>query len=90
MDFSDALKALKEGKKVARDGWNGRGQFVAFMPGFTIPAGMVNGRTAKFVPPDQDIVRGAYIALWSAQGVWQPGWVPSQGDLFAEDWMVVA
>lgn len=81
-----AVRNLKAGEKVRRSGWNGKGMFLAFMPAFTIPAGMVNGRTAKFVPLGQDVECGGYIAMWTAQGVWQPGWLASQADLLAEDW----
>lgn len=28
MDFGDALYALKNGKKVAREGWNGKGMWL--------------------------------------------------------------
>jgi uncharacterized protein DUF2829 len=28
MDFSDALAALKDGERVAREGWNGRDMYV--------------------------------------------------------------
>ena len=28
MDFGKAITALKEGKTVSREGWNGRGQFL--------------------------------------------------------------
>lgn len=28
MDFGKALEALKEGKKVAREGWNGKGMWI--------------------------------------------------------------
>jgi hypothetical protein len=24
--------------------------------------------------------------MWTAQGTWQPGWLPSQADQFAADW----
>ena len=88
-DFGWALSALKTGNRVHRAGWNGKGMYLAYMPDFVIPAGMVNGRTAKFVPPDQDIPCGAYIAMWTAQGVWQPGSLASQTDLLAEDWGLV-
>ncbi|WP_195367163.1 Thoeris anti-defense Tad2 family protein [Lachnospira eligens] len=27
MDFGEAIKLLKEGKKVARAGWNGKNQY---------------------------------------------------------------
>ena len=29
MDFGDAIKALKHGDHVARDGWNGRGMYLS-------------------------------------------------------------
>ena len=88
-DFGFALRMLKEGKRVARDGWNGKGMWLALMPGFVIPAGMVNERTRKFVPPDVDLNCGGYIVMWTAQQVWQPGWLASQADMLAEDWVVV-
>ena len=28
LDFGEALKLLKDGKRVARRGWNGKGQYV--------------------------------------------------------------
>ena len=28
MDFGDAIKALKEGKKLSRSGWNGKEQYI--------------------------------------------------------------
>lgn len=88
-DIGWAVRALKDGQKVARAGWNGKSMWLAHMPGFTIPAGMVNERTRKHVPPGVDIPCGGYIVMWTAQGVWQPGWLASQTDLLAEDWVIV-
>jgi len=28
MDFGEAIKALKDGKRVAREGWNGKGMYL--------------------------------------------------------------
>lgn len=88
MNIGEAVVALKDGKKVAREGWNGKGMWLCFMPGVTIAEGIVNGRTKKFVPAG-DLNVGGYIVMWTAQGVWQPGWLASQPDLLAEDWVVV-
>jgi len=33
VDFSSALLALKEGKKVAREGWNGKNMWIALCYG---------------------------------------------------------
>ena len=32
MNFGEALEAVKEGKKIARTGWNGKGMFVYYVP----------------------------------------------------------
>ena len=39
--------------------------------------------------PTGDLRVGAYIVMWTAQGVWQPGWLASQADMLADDWVVV-
>ena len=86
MDFGDAIRALKEGKKVARAGWNGKGMWLCYMPAFTVPEAnsrtQAHGITGAFPC-------GAYIVMWTAQGVWQPGWLASQSDMLAEDWTIV-
>ena len=35
LNFGDALALLKSGKKVAREGWNGKGMFLFLVPGST-------------------------------------------------------
>lgn len=88
LDFGQALTALKAGRRVCREGWNGKGMWLAMMPAMTVPEGMVNARTKVFVPRG-DLHVGAYIVMWTAQGTWQPGWLASQADMLADDWMVV-
>jgi len=75
MNFGEALSHLKQREKIARKGWNGKGQYVTL-----IPAG--NARFQHY--PMQDC-----FGLKNAQGNMQPGWVPSVGDCLAEDWEVV-
>lgn len=79
-DFSDALMWLKEGKRVQRAGWNGAGQWVVLIdPGNAMYT--KGGASAPMQP---------CLGLKNAQGSMQPGWVPSMGDLMADDWQVVA
>lgn len=81
-DFSDALMWLKEGRRVARAGWNGKNQFVVLVkPGF-YDVGCSTGAKAGALQP--------FLALKNAQDMFQPGWIPSMGDLMATDWRVVA
>lgn len=83
-DFSDALMWLKEGKRVARKGWNGNGQFCWMVPAGQYPARM---EAIKGHFPGDMVPYGAYFALKNAQDVVVP-WVPSVGDLLATDWQV--
>lgn len=88
MNFGKAIEALKEGKRVCREGWNGKGMWLCMMPDVIIPEGIINGRTKKFIP-NGDLNCKKYIVIKDAQGGWQPGWLPSQQDIFSEDWMIL-
>jgi hypothetical protein len=86
MNFGQAIEALKEGKKVSREGWNGKNMWLVYMPPFRVE--QPNERTqAHGIKDSFDC--GGYIVMWTAKGVWQPGWSASQEDMFAEDWGVV-
>lgn len=83
-DFSDALIWLKEGKRVSRAGWNGKGQFVEIWrmsDRLSWPTG---------TNPSQHVPMKSCFVLVNTQGEAQPGWVPSMGDLMADDWKVVS
>jgi hypothetical protein len=41
LDFGKALEALKEGKRVARKGWNGKGMFIFMRPADKLHVDMV-------------------------------------------------
>lgn len=88
-DFGYAIQLLKEGKKVAREGWNGKGMWIVLMPELYLDAGVVNGRTSKHLGEGVDLDSQPYIAMFTAQGKWQPGWLCSQHDLLSEDWYLV-
>ena len=96
MPFGHALEAARKGLKIARKGWNGKGQFVVMQPELKLPPfsttgthRKVNDRTAKFIGEDAPLDCPPYCCLFNAQSQWVCGWVPSQGDLFADDWCVV-
>lgn len=94
MNFGQALEALKEGKKIQREGWNGKGQFAVKAGGYSVALDKVRPDThftKEFLESEgaTAFVIAPHIDLWNAQKVYVPGWVPSQGDLFAEDWGIV-
>jgi hypothetical protein len=91
-----AVAQMREGKKVRRAGWNGRGMWLVLMPELKLPphssqelGAKVNDRTAKHIGPDTPLDSQPYISMWTAQGQWQPGWLCSQADLLATDWELV-
>jgi hypothetical protein len=88
MNFRQAIEEAKNGNKIARAGWNGKNMWVCHMPEITIPEGMINGRTKKFVPSG-NLQVGGYFVIFTAQGIWQPGWLASQNDMLANDWELV-
>ena len=86
MDFGKALEKLKEGKKVRRKGWNGKGMFIYY-----VPKGEYKPYTeiAEQLVNENGLVEyGAYIAIKTVQGNVVP-WLASQTDILAEDWEVV-
>lgn len=84
MDFGEALYHLRQGRKVARAGWNGKGMFLYHVPANSYPAqtDVAKAHFGDMVP------YGAYIAMKSAQGNVVP-WLASQTDMLAEDWEIV-
>lgn len=92
MNFGQAIEALKDGKKIARAGWNGKGMWLAYSPGSkALPAerfwagpnreyAHANGGTADVLP---------CITMKIATGEILMGWLASQTDIFAEDWQTV-
>ena len=95
-DFGAAISALKQGKRVARAGWNGKGMWLVYMSGMSLPPynaqgtdRKVNDRTARWIGEDTALETLPYIAMWTADKKWQPGWLANQSDMLAEDWVVV-
>lgn len=94
MNFSQALEELKKGKKVCRQGWNSKGVFLYLVEGTIIDFDKLRGNCAKYVTKDSTQLDAAcinsHIDMRIANGSIVIGWVPSQTDLLAEDWEVIA
>ena len=85
-NFEWALTQLKQGARVQREGWNGKGMFLFLVPGSTFEVSR---------PPLLGIYSlgtvvnyHAHIDMKTAQGYVVP-WLASQADLLAEDWIVL-
>lgn len=89
LDFGQAIRFAKNGRKVARAGWNGANMYAVVMPGYPngIPVNDVTA-TAHGVPAGHVMRFRPYWALYTAQGD-VASWAPSGSDTLAEDWMIV-
>lgn len=85
MNFGQALEALKAGRRVARDGWNGKGMFVFLIPGSNFK---VNRPPLLGIYPEgTEINYRPHIDLKGADGSIST-WAPSGSDVLAEDWVI--
>lgn len=86
MNFGHALVALKDGQKVARSGWNGKGMFLFLVPGSQF---VVNRAPLLGIYPEGTVVDYCpHIDMKTADNKVVP-WLASQTDVLAEDWCVV-
>ena len=84
MDFGKAIEALKRGDMVMRDGWNGKGMFLYY-----VPANSYKAQTEAAKKHFGEMVPyGAYIAMKTAQDNVVP-WLASQTDVLADDWVIL-
>lgn len=79
--FGEAIKYLKRGMKVARKGWNGKKQYIQL-------ASEISYKTAdnQIVNCEHDAIGNKAVAFVGTSGV-QMGWLASQADMLAEDWV---
>jgi len=84
LNFGHALEAIRDGYKVARQGWNGKGMFLYYVAANKYKANTEASR-GYF---GNDVPYGAYIAMKTAQENVVP-WLASQTDMLSDDWQIV-
>ena len=80
MNFGQAIEALKEGKRVARKGWNDKGIYLELQipdahSKMTLP--YIYIVTSRLETTNPDAPRGVVP------------WLASQTDMLSDDWVVV-
>jgi len=85
-EFEEALICLKNGKKVARTGWNGKDMFIFLVPGSTFKVNRLP--LLGIYPEGTEINYHAHIDMKTADNKIVP-WLASQTDLLSDDWVVV-
>lgn len=81
--FGDAIKYIKRGLKVKRKGWNGKNQYIQLATGISYKSA-----TGEIVNCEHDAIGNMAVAFVGTSGV-QMGWLASQADMLAEDWVFV-
>lgn len=95
MNFGQALESLKAGKKVARKGWNGKGMYLYLVNGKMVDKENLVNEASFHLPNDEGAMHGTNVAeflphidMRTANGDICVGWLASQTDMLAEDWIV--
>lgn len=96
MNFGKALEALKQGKKIARKGWNGKGMYLYLVSGRTVDKQNLRNEASQILPLDEGAMHRtdvanflSHIDMRTASGDICVGWLASQTDMLAEDWVLV-
>lgn len=82
MTFGDAINAVKNGARIKRNGWNGKNQYVELATCISY-----KNRLGEIVNVEHDAIGNEALAFVGTSGV-QLGWLASQADMLAEDWVV--
>lgn len=95
LTFGEAIELLKNGEKVARSGWNGRGMFIYLEKG-SDPTTYSKDERVEAIRGDLfeqgaagTATRLPNISMKNSQGNTVRGWLASQTDILAEDWNIV-
>ena len=92
MNFGQALEELKQGKRIAREGWNGKGMFLWQMDGIAMPVEKLQHPETIVILKEMGKIEVTFlptIRMFTATGDILTGWLASQSDVFAEDWVVL-
>ena len=101
LNFGQAIEALKDGKRVSREGWNGKGLFVFMQVPSTISGEIipkmqslpdtVKAEFAKRINEDLSIKPISYknqlAMVYPDNTIY--GWVASPSDMLEEDWCIL-
>jgi len=86
MKYGEAYEEMKNGKLVAREGWNGKNMFLYYVPSSKF---IVNREPLLSIFGEgYEMEYHSHVDMKTAQGYCVP-WLASQVDLAADDWVIV-
>ena len=80
--FDYAIEMVKRGYKLKRLGWNGKDQYIELATNVSY-----KNPDGEIVNVDYEVIGNMAIAFHGTSGV-QLGWLASQADMLAEDWII--
>ena len=83
MGFGEAIKLLKEGKRLQREGWNGKNQYIELATNISY-----KNTRGEIINVEHDAIGNNAIAFVGTSGI-QLGWLASQADMLADDWKII-
>jgi hypothetical protein len=89
------LEALKQGKKVTRKGWNGKGMFLWLKPQTVVFEDMCHDPVLRKLAHNNggEILALGTICMFTHDSTGRKailtGWLASQSDMLLEDWEVL-
>ena len=81
-DFGKAIQLMKLGKRVQREGWNGKNQYIELATNISY-----KNTNKEIINAEHEAIGNKAIAFVGTSGV-QLGWLASQADMLAEDWVI--
>jgi hypothetical protein len=84
MNFGEAIEAIKNGKRVCREGWNGKGMYLFIIT----PVGSDGNGWTYTNGVNDNYPLLPFIAMKTADDKVVP-WLASQTDILAEDWQIL-
>lgn len=102
MTFGEAIQLLKQGKLVQRAGWNGKGMFIFQRPADTLSVETIVEHVKSLPKSVKEYYQGVcgeaeasetyvlftgYLCMKAADNTIVNGWLASQTDMLAEDWV---
>lgn len=89
--FGTAIEMLKQGKRVAREGWNGKGMYLWLLPAASVKAEWCREGHLKALAEQNggEVECLGSIRMLTADKKVLTGWLASQTDMLAEDWTLL-
>lgn len=81
-DFGTAIQIMKQGGKVKRKGWNGKNQYIELATNISY-----KNNNGEVINCAHEAIGNKAIVFVGTSGV-QMGWLASQADLLAEDYVI--